>query len=135
MGPCLGPVALTSWNSMVALTQFMRCNNIWWHLHPCSALTVTLCHQMHCPEWWLWCAIIKTALANVGVGWAEAFLNLPGQDSKKGEVAGCTKVLMPEGLTRCRRYVTSCGFCLLLGVMYVRVMMDDFQLFPIISYL
>ena len=78
--------------------------------------------------------IIKTALASVRVGWAEAFLNLPGQGSK-GEVAGCTKVLMPEDLTRCRQCVTSCGFWLLLGVRYVRVMMDDFQLFPIISYL
>ena len=89
---------------------------------------------MNCPEWLLRCVIIKPALANVGVGWAEAFLGLPMQYSKKGKVAGCTKVLMPEGLTRCRRYVTSSGFWLFLGVMCVRVMMDDFQLFPIKSY-
>lgn len=44
----------------------------------------------------------------------------------KDEVAGYTKVLMPEGLTRRRRSVTSCGFWLLLGVMRVSAVMDDF---------
>lgn len=85
MGPCLGPVALTSWNSMVALTQFMRSNNIWWHRHPCSALTVTLCHQMHCPEWWLWCVIIKTALADVGWGGQRHSWTSPGRTARKGK--------------------------------------------------
>ena len=70
-----------------------------------------------------------------GGGRAEAFLGLPTQRSQGGQVAGCTKVLMPEGLTRCRRCVTSRGFWLLLGVMCVTGMMDDFQIFPIISYL
>lgn len=33
----------------------------------------------------------KDGISRRWVGWAEAFLNLPGQDSKKGEEAGCTK--------------------------------------------
>lgn len=89
-----------------------------------------------CPEWWLGSVMmIKPAFASIAVGWAESFPGLRMPSGKKAEVAGCTKVLMPEGLTRCRRYVTSHGFWLLLAVMSVRVMMDDFQLFPIISYL
>lgn len=71
-------------------------------------------------------------------GWADTFWGLTmqrGQVANKGEVAGYTKVLTPEGLTRCRRSVTSRGFWLLLGVMRVTIMMDDFQFFPIISYL
>lgn len=74
----------------------------------------------------------------LGLGWAAEFWGLTmqrGRVGNKDEVAGYTKVLMPEGLTRCGRSVTSCGFCPLLGVMCVTVMMDDFQIFPIISYL
>lgn len=91
-----------------------------------------------CPECLLGCVIIKPALANVGEAVGRGIHGPPQalqQVGNKGEVAGCTKVLMPEGLTRRRRYVTSRGFGLLLGVMYVTGMMDDFQIFPIISYL
>lgn len=111
MCPCLAHVVLAFLEQRGrANPVYERSSNIWWRWHPCSALIVSPCHQMNCPEWLLRCAIIKPALANVGVGWAEAFLGLPMQYSKKGEVAGCTKVLMPEGLTRRRRYVTSSGF-------------------------
>lgn len=87
-----------------------------------------------CPE----CLIIRPALASIGAGVGRGIHGPPHvlqRVGNKGEVAGCTKVLMPEGLTRCRRDVTSRGFGLLLGVMHVTVMMDDFQIFPIISYL
>lgn len=75
------------------------------------------------------CVIIKPALANDGVGAGRGILGPPHAGAR------FTKVLMSEGLTRRRRYVTSRGFGLLLGVMYVTGMMDDFQIFPIISYL
>lgn len=77
-------------------------------------------------------------MLGMGAGRADPFWGLTmqcGRVGNKGEVARYTKVLTPEGLTRCRQSVTSCGFGLLLSVMCVTVMMDDFQIFPIISYL
>jgi hypothetical protein len=74
----------------------------------------------------------------LGMGVGRAFLVLLLQCNRvgnKGEVTGCTKVLMRGDPTRCRRYVTSRGFWLLLGVIHVTLMMDDFQIVPIISYL
>lgn len=69
-----------------------------------------------------------------GWGRADTFWGLAmqrGRVGNKGEVVGSNKVLTPEGLTRCRRSVTSCGFWLLLGVMRVTSMMDGFQISPL----
>lgn len=139
--PCVLAWPALFWPSrsrVVVLTEFMRSGHIWWHWRPSSALPVTPCQGWMWPECRLGCVIIKPALAHAGVGVVRGIHGPPLRCSKratKRAVAGRTKVLMPEGLTRRRRYVTSCGFGLLLGVMYVTGMMDDFQIFPIISYL
>lgn len=53
----------------------------------------------------------------------------------KRAVAQHTKVMMPERLMRCRRYLTSPGCGLLCVVIYVTVMIDHFQIIPILPYL
>lgn len=77
----------------------------------------------------------KAALASKGQPGILGFHHPTKLMAHKRAVAQHTKVMMPERLTRCGRCLTSPGSGLLCVVIYVTLMIDYFQIVPILPYL